>query len=88
MDEMHKHALFVDMRRMHESARELRTKISRELLPQVLKFLEEWRGQAPDPSAFADATDRIPCVQCSEASIPQPHMQSSRRIRTGFSNDL
>jgi hypothetical protein len=76
MDEMHKHALFVDMRRMHESARELRAKISRELLPQVLKFLEEWRGQAPDPSAFADATDRIPCVQCSEASVPQPHIFS------------
>ena len=78
MEEMQKHALFVDMRRMNKGkdSQELRTKISRELLPQVLKFLEEWRGQAPDPSAFADATDRIPCIQCSEASVPQPHIFS------------
>ena len=70
---MKNHALFVDLRRMKESPDALRDKVSHELLPQILKFLEEWRGQAPDPSAFAQASDRIPCIQCSESSLTEPH---------------
>jgi hypothetical protein len=50
--------------------------VSSELLPQVLKFLEEWRGQAPDPSAFAAATNRIPCMQCSEKCVVDSHIFS------------
>ena len=39
MKEMHKHALFVDLRNKDEWV----AKVENEPLPQINKFLEEWR---------------------------------------------
>jgi len=72
MPEMQKHALFVDLRNVSDWPQ----KVKKELLEQVEKFLEEWRGKAPDPSAFAAAADCIMCVQCSENSMSFPHIFS------------
>jgi hypothetical protein len=69
MSEMKAHTLFVDMRNMKASPDELLSKVRNELLPQIYKFLEEWRGEAPDPSAFAAAHDRIPCMKCNDESV-------------------
>ena len=69
MSEMKAHALFVDMRNMKASPDELLSKVCNELLPQIYKFLEEWRGEAPDPSAFAAAYDRIPCMKCNDEFV-------------------
>lgn len=47
------HALFVDCGNVHN----IRDKISKELLPQISKFLEEWRGDAPDVSTFRSVSN-------------------------------
>jgi len=72
MPEMQKHALFVDLRTVSVWPQ----KVKKELLEQVEKFLEEWRGKAPDPSAFVVAADCVMCVQCSENSMSFPHIFS------------
>lgn len=61
---------------LHEYDEGWRTKVEFELLSQVKKFLDEWRGQCPDPSAFAAAADRIMCIKCSEESSLEPYMFS------------
>lgn len=80
MPELSKHALFFDCRSMLDEhgnvADKWRETLKPGLLVQIYKFLEEWRGQAPDPRAFAAAADRIPCVRCSEESLPSPHVFS------------
>ena len=70
MRELHKHALFVDARNLER----LPAKVGAELWPQVYKFLEGWRGQAPDPTVFKDAADRIICVECVKECAATPHV--------------
>ena len=72
MSGLKRHSLFVDLRNLNN----LESKVLQELLPQIIKFLEEWRGQAPDPSVFKEAADRIVCVQCVKQSIAKPHFFS------------
>jgi len=45
-------------------------------MPQINKYLEEWRGIVADPSAFAAAADLITCVQCYEEGRTDPHVFS------------
>ncbi len=68
LPELEKHALFVDLRREAEWPE----KVRRELLPQAIKFLTEWRGEAPDPGAFAAAADRLVCAECSDEGLTTP----------------
>ena len=77
MPEMHKHALFVDLRGKDGWV----AKVKNELLPQINKFLNEWRGKAPDPAAFEAAADRIMCVQCSEKLVANPHYFSRKECQ-------
>ena len=53
-------------------------KVEGELLPQINKFLCEWRGEAPDPKAFAEAADRVVCAQCSDERRVVDHAFSRR----------
>ena len=80
MPELSKHALFFDCRSMFDEhgnvADKWRETLKPGLLVQIYKFLEEWRGQTPDPRAFAAAADRIPCVRCSEEPLQSPHVFS------------
>ncbi len=78
MTEMENYGLFVDMTKMKEDPDELRHKVLNELLPQIYKFLEEWRGEAPDPSAFAAAYDRIPCMKCHDDAVADVHIFSRK----------
>jgi hypothetical protein len=94
MTEMKNYGLFVDMKKIRsrleennkfvwkENPDELRRKVVNELLPQIYKFLEEWRGEAPDPSAFAAAYDRIPCIECvkecNDAAVADVHIFSRK----------
>jgi hypothetical protein len=72
MPDLAKHSLFVDMRKRGQWEK----KVKGELYPQISKFLTEWRGTAPDPDAFAQAADRILCLQCNEEGRANPHVFS------------
>ena len=69
LPELQQHALFVDLR---DKAQWLQ-KVEGELLLQIDKFLSEWRGEVPDPAAFAEAADRVVCAGCSDEGVDVPH---------------
>lgn len=71
MPELQSHALFVDCRREPLA---LDATVSNELLPQVHKFLEEWRGEAADNTAVQDVLPKVPCSECVDAGVPEPHL--------------
>ena len=74
LPELQQFALFVDLRAKEQWP----TKVEGELLPQINKFLSEWRGEVPDPAAFAEAADRVVCAQCSDEGGDEPHAFSRR----------
>jgi len=69
LPELRQYALFVDLRAEEEWPQ----KVEGELLRQINKFLSEWRGEVPDPAAFAEAADRVVCAQCSDEGMDVPH---------------
>ncbi len=72
MQDLAKHSLFVDMRNREK----WEEKVRGELYPQLSKYLTDWRGKAPNPDAFAEAADRIGCVECNQEGKRNPHVFS------------
>lgn len=78
MNELADHALFVDYRFGDKTAWKLKTET--ELLPQINKFLEEWRGEAADD--FQDAfqvSASIPCQECVRTGVPNSEVYHFNR---------
>ncbi|EKX32844.1 hypothetical protein GUITHDRAFT_175538 [Guillardia theta CCMP2712] len=59
LPEMSRHAIFVDFRVSHQ----WNDKFSSELMPQVRKYLEEWRGRSPI-TLDLEKSSKVPCPSC------------------------
>mmetsp|Transcript_69115 Transcript_69115/g.144098 ORF Transcript_69115/g.144098 Transcript_69115/m.144098 type:complete len:662 (-) Transcript_69115:402-2387(-) len=68
LPELSRHAIFVDFR----DGATLHPKAVFELIPQVIKFLEEWRGEAADPAAMKTVLSKVPCPQCAAEAVENP----------------
>jgi len=93
MPELSKHALFVDMRNPDT----WQLKVESELMPQVIKFLEEWRGTperfeeaaefddvSPDGRAPTESSaddDVVECTRCFISGMEHPHRFSRKHLK-------
>ena len=75
MPELREHALFVDLRERADWD----SVVAEQLLPQVEKFLDEWRGDAADGGGgggggggAAAAAARVECLECVRSDVPEP----------------
>jgi len=97
MPEMKSHSLFVDLR--HDTNFKLERDVAGEeevtldnvgenikkLYDQVDKYLEDWRGQPPDPDIFK-TDDVMPCYMCVDSQASKPHMFDRKECEQAMSD--
>lgn len=69
LPELKRHSLFIDMR----DPSLWKATVHGELLPQIVRYLEEWRGSAPEAQGRQEdaAEEVLECLVCMREQLPR-----------------